>query len=79
VSQIELITANGCGEGFDEIVIVRKRSFFREIGRKQWEGKTKQEKHDFASSGGKSAWASLSPTERSAVMKERAKKRKKKS
>jgi hypothetical protein len=50
----------------------------KEAGRKRWRGVKKQEHLAVSSKGGASAWASMTPEERSAEMKRRAKKRKKK-
>jgi hypothetical protein len=50
----------------------------KEAGRKRWRGVKKQEHLAVSSKGGASAWASMTPAERSAEMKRRAAKRKKK-
>jgi hypothetical protein len=49
-----------------------------EAGRKRWKGVKKDEHRAISSKGGQSAWASMTPEERSAEMKRRAAKRKKK-
>jgi hypothetical protein len=46
-----------------------------EAGRKRWKGVKKGEHRAISSKGGQSAWATLSPEERSAEMKRRAAKR----
>lgn len=50
-----------------------------DMGRRRWAGTTEEERRetmtDLGSSGGRSAWAKLSPEERSAEMKRRAAKR----
>ena len=58
------------------------RKFFQEQGslggKKAWVKKTKAEKQAVASNAGRAYWDALSPEERSAEMKRRAAKRKKK-
>jgi hypothetical protein len=49
----------------------------RQAGRKAWENLNKEERKELTSKAGKAAWASMTPAERSAEMKRRAKKRKK--
>ncbi len=50
-----------------------------DMGRRRWAGTTEEERRDamapIVSSGGRAAWAKLSPEERSAEMKRRAAKR----
>jgi hypothetical protein len=58
------------------------KEFFQEQGRigarKVWATKTKAQKQAIASNASRAYWDALSPEERSAEMKHRAKKRKKK-
>ncbi len=61
----------------DEIIIRISRTKARAFGRKRWKGVSKDKRREFASTGGKTAWADLSPEERSTIMKARAAKRKK--
>jgi hypothetical protein len=58
--------------------VVIDREFFAEARRKGWAKKTKAEKQAAASKAGTAYWARLTPEERSAEMKRRAAKRKKK-
>jgi hypothetical protein len=54
------------------------REFFAEAGRKGWAKKTESEKKAAAANASRAYWDALSPEERSAEMKRRAAKRKKK-
>ncbi len=62
--------------GRDDVVIVIPRAKLQAAGRKRWKGVPKADRQQFASERAKAYWASLSPKERSAEMKRRAKVRK---
>jgi len=49
----------------------------RALARRRWAGSSAEERAKFASSGGRSAWASMTAQQRSAEMKRRAAKRRK--
>ena len=49
-----------------------------DAGKKRWKGVRKKEHREISAKGGQSAWAGMTPEERSAEMKRRAAKRKKK-
>ena len=57
---------------------VLDREFFAEARRKGWAHKSEAERKAVASNAGRAYWGKLSPEERSAEMKRRAAKRKKK-
>jgi hypothetical protein len=57
---------------------VLSREFFAEAARKGWAQKTQAEKKARVSNASRAYWDKLSPEERSAEMKRRAAKRKKK-
>jgi hypothetical protein len=62
--------------GNTEDVIVIPRARLRAAGRKRWSGVPKSDRRKIASAAGNAFWAKLTPEERSAEMKRRAKVRK---
>lgn len=57
----------------DVVVIAIPRAKLKAGGRKRWKGVERKERSKILSAAGKASWANMTPEERSAEMKRRAK------